>query len=144
MKTDTHDVISVGYERRSVDDLMKRLRAEGVKTLLDVRELPLSRRKGFSKTALREVLESNGIAYVHVREAGNPYRHLAADPERCLALYAKHVDRHPEVVRRVAGMLNGTPTAMLCFEREHSHCHRSVLLDAIAKAGFSVSVTKLE
>jgi len=60
-------LFTVGYEGRSIDELVDALRAAGVERLVDVRELPLSRRKGFSKTALGDTLRDAGIEYIHVR-----------------------------------------------------------------------------
>jgi hypothetical protein len=42
-------LFTVGYERRTVDGMIEILKDAGVRTLLDVRELPLSRRQGFPK-----------------------------------------------------------------------------------------------
>ena len=56
-------VWTIGYERASLDDVVGALRAAGIRTLLDVRELPLSRRAGFSKSPLRAALQEAGIDY---------------------------------------------------------------------------------
>lgn len=71
-------LFTVGYEQRTVSELLGALREAGARTLIDVRELPLSRRKGFSKTKLGEAAREAGLAYEHVRLLGNPkpYRQL--------------------------------------------------------------------
>jgi uncharacterized protein (DUF488 family) len=48
----TTKLVTVGYEWRSLGELVDALRAAGVERLIDVRELPLSRRRGFSKTSV--------------------------------------------------------------------------------------------
>ena len=73
--------ISVGYEGRTPAEMVALLRAQRVSRVLDIRELPLSRRRGFSKTALAERLRKAGIEYRHLRFAGNPHRHLLANAE---------------------------------------------------------------
>lgn len=120
-----------GYEGRALDAFVSMLVEHGVEQVLDVRELPLSRRKGFSKTALREALASSGIGYVHMREAGNPHRALKADTERCLALYREHIDAHPEVVAQVEAAVDARRTLLLCFERHARCCHRSVIVEKL-------------
>jgi hypothetical protein len=40
--------------------------------LIDVRDVPLSRKPGFSKSALQANLEAHGIAYVHLKGLGDP------------------------------------------------------------------------
>lgn len=69
-------IVSVGYERRSVEDLVSVLIDYGVRKLLDVREAPVSRRQGFSKRSLAARLDEAGIEYRHLRIAGNPHRRL--------------------------------------------------------------------
>ena len=63
---------TIGYEGISLDAFIATLKAAKVTLLLDVRELPISRRRGFSKTALSAALSSAGIAYQHERALGAP------------------------------------------------------------------------
>ena len=142
----SNELVSIGYEGRTPDELVAALKARKVDRLVDVRELPASRKKGFGKSALRERLEGAGIEYVHVREAGNPHRKSA--PAKALALYRAHLDANPEVVDTLLGLVSGRRAALLCFEREHERCHRSILLEAITKVtrarGRSVTVAREE
>ena len=118
---------TIGYEARTLPEFIRLLRDARVERVVDVRALPLSRRRGFSKTPLRRALAADGIEYVHVRAAGNPYRNLRDDPERCLALYAGYLRKNPAVMREVRRALNGARSALLCVEANHEHCHRSVI-----------------
>jgi uncharacterized protein (DUF488 family) len=43
-----------------------------VKTIVDGRELPLSRKKGFSKSTFCAALSAHGIAYLHMPALGCP------------------------------------------------------------------------
>ena len=63
---------TIGYEGSSLEDFVATLLAANINTLVDVREVPVSRRKGFSKNALREVLEDAGLTYVHLIGLGDP------------------------------------------------------------------------
>jgi uncharacterized protein (DUF488 family) len=140
----TSAVVSIGYEGRTPAEFIALLVAHKVTKVIDVRELPLSRRKGFSKTPLSARLKSAGIDYRHVRAAGNPHRHLKADPARCLAMYTAHLKKHPEVIELVGDELQQPGrVAVLCFEREHKACHRSRLLDAINRSQ-RVQVVRIE
>ena len=91
-------IVSIGYQGRTPAELLRLLAAERVTRLLDVRELPLSRRKGFSKTALRDRLERAGIEYRHLPAAGNPHRRSRAP----LAPYRRRLRRQPAIARAVA------------------------------------------
>ncbi len=110
-----------------MSEFVRVLQDARVERVVDVRALPLSRRRGFSKTPLSRALAVEGIEYVHVRAAGNPYRDLRDEPERCLALYAAHLDGNPAVLVEVEEALNGSRSALLCMEANHEHCHRSVI-----------------
>jgi len=134
----TH-VFTVGYEGRTVADLVEVLESTGVTRVVDVRELPLSRRRGFSKTRLRERLKEAGIGYVHVKLAGNPYRKMKARVEECLEMFRRHVDKTPEVVPELMAAVEGERAALLCVEAEATSCHRSVLADRLAERGLVVA-----
>ncbi|TNY10814.1 DUF488 domain-containing protein, partial [Escherichia coli] len=54
-----------GYEGLEIAAFIARLKSAGIQTVVDVRELPLSRKRGFSKTAFSEALTAGGIAYFH-------------------------------------------------------------------------------
>lgn len=122
---------TVGYEGRSLPEFIEMLQGAGVERVVDVRALPLSRRKGFSKTPLSQALSEGGIEYVHVRAAGNPFRDQKGDIQKCLALYGKHLDAHPEVVVEVETAINGHRAALLCVEGDVHCCHRSVLMERL-------------
>jgi len=132
-------VFTVGYEGRTPDELIELLARTGVRRVIDVRALPLSRRRGFSKTPLREALGAHGIDYVHLRDAGNPYRDLRADSKRCLRLYARYLDAHAAVLDAVEAAASERRAALLCLEACPEGCHRSVIATRLArKKRFSV------
>jgi uncharacterized protein (DUF488 family) len=129
-------LFTVGYEGRSLDELVDALRAVGVERLIDVRELPLSRRQGFSKTALGDTLRKSGIEYVHVKALGNPKpnreRYWAGDVEGGAAVYRKHLNNGSRsALIELAESLGDNPACLLCFERDHTECHRDVIVQEL-------------
>jgi len=66
------DVIlfTIGYEGRHLEDYLNQLIQNGVKLLCDVRRIPLSRKFGFSKTALSHFLPKLDISYCHLPKLG--------------------------------------------------------------------------
>jgi uncharacterized protein (DUF488 family) len=126
-------LVSIGYERRTPAELVALLQAQGVASLLDVRALPLSRRPGFSKTPLSRRLAAAGIGYIHVRQAGNPYHARDLTPAQCLARYRRYLDNRPAIAEAVARHINGSAVAVLCFEKRHAACHRSLLAEAVRR-----------
>ena len=65
-------LFTLGFEGLTIEAFIARLQAALVKTVVDVRELPLSRKKGFSKTAFCTALSAHGIAYMHAPALGCP------------------------------------------------------------------------
>jgi len=137
-------VFSVGYEKRSISELINVLRKKGVITLLDVRKLPVSRKSGFSKNGLRLALQTSGIAYRHIGAAGNPYWRTKNNMEDCLDSYRLYLMRRPSIVNMVSAQIHHGKTAILCYERRHDDCHRSVLLQAMIRFGKALSVVSIE
>jgi uncharacterized protein (DUF488 family) len=126
-------VAGIGYQGRTLDQLVEALRAARIATLADVRERPASRKPGFSKRALEERLAREGIAYRHLRAAGNPsaIRHSGAPTAEILARYRDHLRRDPAVLDEIAALARRGRVALLCYEADRAACHRSVLLDAL-------------
>lgn len=131
-------IFTIGYEATTMAGFLATLTAAGVARVIDVRALPLSRRPGFSKTPLKSALAEAGIDYVHLKALGTP-------PE---GREAARKGRHAELERIYAGQLDlpeaivagqemlalaaEKPSALLCFERDPTGCHRSLLLRAVA------------
>jgi uncharacterized protein (DUF488 family) len=131
-------VFTIGYEGRSPDELVRELTDAGVKLLADVRELPLSRRPGFSKTALAAVLGEAGIEYVHERALGNPkpYRDAwkGGDAAAGRAGYGAHIaGASSEAVDALARRVGQGGVCLLCVEHDAADCHRTLLAAALGE-----------
>ncbi|HVU29099.1 MAG TPA: DUF488 domain-containing protein [Sphingomicrobium sp.] len=131
-------IFTIGYEGATVAEFLHALRQAGVERVIDVRALPLSRRPGFSKTPLRLALEECGIEYVHLKALGTPPNGRAAARsgrhDELERIYSGQLEL-PEAIAQSAQMLElarEKPSALLCMERDPSHCHRTLLLDAVA------------
>ena len=57
-------LFTLGYEGMTIEAFIARLQTARVKTVVDVRELPLSSKKRFSKSAFCAALSAHGIAYL--------------------------------------------------------------------------------
>lgn len=144
----TPKLFTVGYERRSLDELIAELIDADIDRLIDVRELPLSRRRGFSKTALSDALRKAGIEYVHVKALGNPKpnreRYWAGDVEGGAAVYRKHLNNGSRsALVELADSLGEDPACLLCFERDHTECHRDVIVEALQELRPQLTISHL-
>ena len=55
------DLMTIGYEGLELSEFFALLKHSKVSMIVDVRELPLSRKRGFAKAALAEGLATHGI-----------------------------------------------------------------------------------
>ncbi|WP_081763437.1 DUF488 domain-containing protein [Imhoffiella purpurea] len=113
------------------------LQEVGVTTLLDVRELPVSRRKGFSKSVLAEALSTVGIAYQHERRLGSPRDvrnrlRETGDMGSFLLEFEEHLSRQTDLLDDLAATLSDS-VVLLCYERDVTHCHRQVVAREIGQ-----------
>jgi len=144
MKLARQPLFTIGYEGATVQQLLQTLLNVGVEVLADVRELPLSRKKGLSKTSLGEHLTGVGIEYKHFRQLGDPKPGREAAKTGDYALFEKIFTSHlalPETQTALDDLLlvaQSRVTCLLCFERCADHCHRSYLADEAVMEGFDV------
>lgn len=129
-------IYTIGYEGATVAEVIAALERAGVERLIDVRQLPLSRRPGFSKSSLAAALAEHGIDYVHLKALGTPKpgRDAAKKGDRAMleAVYAGQLEL-PEAQAQAAQMralAAEKVSALLCFERDPHVCHRTLLLAA--------------
>ncbi len=134
----------IGYEGSDAENLIETLLNVGVEVLADVRELPLSRKKGLSKTPLALALGDVGIEYMHFRDLGDPKAGREAarsgDYEKFEEVYRSHLGTEDAQValNNLLEVAKVRATCMLCFERCADLCHRSYIADEAAYIGFSV------
>lgn len=132
-------ITTVGYEKAELDDFIATLQAASVECVIDVRELPLSRKRGFSKTALREALDGAGIRYVHLKALGDPKPgREAARAGRFAefsAIYRKHLatPEAQDALELAGEFVEAAKCCLLCYERDPEHCHRKVVAETLAQ-----------
>jgi len=133
-------LFTVGYEGADLGSLIDCLREARVTTLVDVRELPLSRKRGFSKGALSSALRDAGIGYVHMRSLGCPreIRHRYRS-DRSWARYTQdfldYLSTQQGAVDDLAALARGQACCVMCFEADFAACHRTYVARAAHGAG---------
>lgn len=131
---------TVGYEGTDIDRFIATLKAVGVHLLVDVRALPLSRKKGFSKRSLRDRIEQEGMGYAHLGALGDPK--AGRDAARAgrfdlfRDIYTKHLAQAApqETLRQLASLAKEQPACLMCFERDPTHCHRLIVASRLPKS----------
>jgi uncharacterized protein (DUF488 family) len=128
------------YEGMDIPCFLQTLRQHGVQLLVDVRELPLSRKRGFSKTPLRQVLAEAGLDYLHLPKLGCPkpirnrYR-FDGDWAKYTHDFLLHLREQNDAVRELAALSRTKTVALMCFEADHTMCHRTYVARAVVMAG---------
>ena len=131
------DLSTIGYEGTTVDAVVAALLGAGVQHLVDVRAVPQSRKPGFSKRLLSGSVAVAGLNYTHLRGLGTPkagrdaVRH--GDVAAMRRIFSAHMET-PEAqldLARARDIAAGEHVCLLCFERDHTHCHRSIVADLL-------------
>jgi uncharacterized protein (DUF488 family) len=124
---------TVGYEHDTQKAVIDRLKAAGVKIVIDVRAVASSRKAGFSKTILAASLDEAGIDYVHLQKLGTPKAGREAaragrikEMER---IYADHLAEPAAQLElaRAGEIAQARKAALLCYEADPAGCHRSIV-----------------
>lgn len=132
-------LFTIGYEGMDQAHFLTCLRERGITLLADVRELPLSRKPGFSRRALAAPLHANAITYVHFRALGCPrwmrarFRH-DHDWDHYSEDYLRYLATQAEVLQDLAQMARRQRTALMCFEADAQRCHRSLIAAALRES----------
>ena len=131
---------TIGYEQTEPSNFLKLLRDHQINLVVDVRQMPLSRKKGFSKNQLCALLGEEGIDYQHIqtlgapkllrnrlRENGSWYEYVKG--------YEKVLAQRREDVLTLIEHAKERRICLLCFERKAEECHRSLIAREMEKRG---------
>jgi uncharacterized protein (DUF488 family) len=131
-------LFTIGYEQTPSKAVLDELQNAGVKLLVDVRAVAASRRPGFSKSQLAAGLDGRGIAYVHLRGLGTPKEGREAARsghyDTLHRIYDQHLEtpQAKEQLDELSALVKSAgPVCLLCYERDHAHCHRQWIAEII-------------
>jgi uncharacterized protein (DUF488 family) len=127
-------IFTIGYEGADIVDFIETLDVLKVSRVIDIRDVPGSRRRDFSKNILRDHLEQAGISYSHFKALGDPKEGRdamrAGHKEVFLKIFGDHIQK-PEAQKaldEVAEIALDETSILLCYERNHKDCHRSIVV----------------
>jgi uncharacterized protein (DUF488 family) len=131
------DLFTIGYEGSIVDAVLAALKEAGVTHLIDIRAVPQSRKPGFSKRLLGGTLEAAGVHYTHLKGLGTPKAGRDAVRHGNVAamhrIFRAHMEE-PEAqvdLGRAREITAREPSCLLCFERDHTNCHRQIVAEML-------------
>jgi uncharacterized protein (DUF488 family) len=138
---------TIGHSTRSFDELLEALRAHQIKTLVDIRAFPMSRRlPQFNRESLEHSLPTAGIRYVWKKALGgyrkailneSPNIGLRNDSFRNYADYMLTAE-FEQAVSDLVSLAEQAPTAYMCAERVYFRCHRMLVSDWLVAHGHQV------
>ena len=131
-------LFTIGYEKARLGDVAAALVGAGVRTLIDVRDRPISRRPGFSKNQLAAGLAAAGIRYVGLKALGTPPEGREANRRRQWERFWQIVDgklaaeEAQHALLEAAAIARDSPSCLLCYEADWHYCHRRRVAEILA------------
>jgi|SRR3954471_4273764 uncharacterized protein (DUF488 family) len=138
---------TIGHSTRTIEELIASLQSHDIKTLVDIRAFPMSRRlPHFNRENLEKSLGEAGIRYVWMKELGGMRKKsLHESPNIALrnASFRNYADYMltPEFEHAAAHLIQlakHSPTAYMCAERVYFKCHRMLVSDWLVAHGHEV------
>ena len=133
-------LFTIGYQDADADRVLAALQSAGVAAVADVRAVVSSRKRGFSKSALRESLDAAGIDYRHFRDLGTPAAR-AGDAAGMRRVFCEQLatDAAQAALGELEQLAASRPTCLLCFCRDPAVCHRRVIAEELQPRGFTAT-----
>ncbi|OGG11455.1 hypothetical protein A2Z00_05760 [Candidatus Gottesmanbacteria bacterium RBG_13_45_10] len=139
-----------GYEQETIEEFINKLKINHITTVIDIREIPLSRKNGFSKNRLAPILNANGIKYYHLPQFGSPseirndLKSGRSDYLEFFKKYRKYIQGERSAFKDLFEIINNNgKTTLLCYEKDSDLCHRSILANEILKRDKNLTITPL-
>jgi uncharacterized protein (DUF488 family) len=142
-------LLTTGYAGYDPDSFVARLQDHRVETIVDIRQNPVSRKRGFSKSKLERHLGEHGIGYVHLRELGVPaelrdrLRSGECDLNEYFADFARYLSTQDETLALLQSLASSKRCCLLCVESRPEDCHRAIVAKAVVDRDQSVRVTHI-
>ena len=133
------ELYTIGYEGLSQKGFIGFLNAYNITIVADVRKIPSSRKKGFSKTSLAASLSEHNIEYMSFPELGTPKEMRArlkatGDYEAFFEEFKDTLSGREEQLKKICALINsGERVGLLCFEQDPYKCHRRVVADEVKR-----------
>lgn len=132
-------IYTIGYEGKAIETFVEVLRENNIHMIFDVREIPLSRKKGFSKNTLQDILSKNDIGYQHFKELGSPKTireqlYENKDYKKFFDSFRAYLEKQPETMDIIKTAIKDNSDknfCLMCFEKNPNECHRSIIAEQI-------------
>jgi len=140
-------IFTIGHSTRSIEEFLELLTVYGIKEVVDVRTIPMSRHNPqFNTDNLTVSLNHERIRYKHIKKLGG-LRHSNKDSinlgwhNTSFRGFADYMatPEFSEGLDELIKIASTRGTAIMCAEAVPWRCHRSLIADALTKKGLIVS-----
>lgn len=130
-------IYTLGYEGLDIQTFTTLVKAQDISRVVDLRWTPRSRKPGFSKKALHQVLAANGIDYIPMPSLGSPRElrqrfYQSRDWHTFADRYTILLQQQGDALAAIGRMASQVTVGLLCFEANARRCHRSLVMEALA------------
>ncbi|WP_313115226.1 DUF488 domain-containing protein [Aequorivita sediminis] len=137
---------TIGHSTRTFDEFLKLLQSFNIKSLVDVRHYPGSRKfPQFNKDSLEKSLPENNIEYTHLIDLGGRRKPIPNSENDAWRLdsfkgYADYMatEDFKHALNTLKDMAAEQQTAIMCAEAVWWSCHRSLISDILKVDGWEV------
>lgn len=140
-------IFTIGHSTRTLEELIEALQAHGIRTLVDIRSFPMSRRLPyFNRESLEKSLPEAGIRYVWMKELGGRRKKIRDDSPN-VALRNQSFRNYADYmltadfemgIKQLLRFAEECRTAYMCAERVYFRCHRMLVSDWLVAHGHEV------
>ena len=131
---------TIGYEGQAIGNFLDKLHSSHIEVFVDVRNNAHSRKRGFSKKALKQAVENLGIKYVHIPELGIPSslrKEMGEDKsnKELLNYYStKIIPKQTDAIAQLKETVSHySRIVLVCFEKDYHTCHRHKITEFLKK-----------
>ncbi len=131
-------LFTIGYEKRDTDEFFEALSKNRIAVLADIRAVPYSRRKEFSKKQLAAKLAEARIEYIHLVDLGGPKElrdkvRADDDYDYFFDKYREYLEEQAEALKTLLDLATQKTVCLLCYERDVNRCHRRAVAAELRK-----------
>lgn len=139
---------TIGYEGRRIDDFINILLQNEIEILVDIRAVPHSRNRNFSKINLEEYLLANGIDYLLIEELGSPKElrdkvKSDGDYDYFFSEYDRFLKNKIKYLSAILNFIKTRKACLFCYEADADRCHRKSVTGKLKEQDATLEIIDL-
>jgi len=141
-------IYTIGYEGLPIDEFITRARNNKIDVVIDVRELPWSRKNGFNRNALHRRFEEEKISYFNFTELGSPRptRNKLYEKHNYVEFfksYSIYLSNYVESLMDIITISRKMRICLMCYEADIQKCHRKIITDKLRELDKGLKIASL-